>query len=62
MQGLLRFKEDEAVNATLGVLGPYFMKSMRWKDNLDIISMIIAWGLEIGEDIEMVKWVVTSIF
>lgn len=35
---------------------------MQWKVNLDIISMIIAWGLEIGEDIEMVKWAITLIF
>lgn len=63
MTRLLRFKDIEAVNMKMEVVGPYFMEnSSRWKVNLDIISMVIAWGLEIGDDIETVKWAATSLF
>lgn len=30
--------------------------------NLDIISMVIAWGLESGDNTDTIKWAVTSIF
>lgn len=63
MSGLLRFKEEEMINMVLKVVGPFFMENVpRWKVNLDIISMVIAYGLEIGENIDTVKWAKTSIF
>ena len=44
-------------------LGPLFQDSEhRWKVQVDIAAMTMAWGLEIGEHERVVEWVMKELF
>lgn len=47
----------------LKTLGVHFMEARhKGQMNVDIASMIFAWGLELNEEIEVIKWVMSSLF
>jgi len=48
------------VKLVLKVLGIKFQNHWRWKLNIDIVSMALAWGLQLEDEEDTVKWVMTS--
>ena len=63
MKGLLKIKMKAMVEAGLQMVGLQFQKrEIKWCSNLDIIAMVIAWGLDLNKMIEEVRYVEKMLF
>lgn len=61
--GMLKNPQDEIIEAVLETLGPHFMEAThQGRLNTDIASMIFAWGMELNEEVVIIKWVMSSLF
>lgn len=50
LQCLLKYKDEAIIDVVVGVMGKKFIEmKYKWRVNMDIISIIITWGLEISE-------------
>ncbi|XP_059068618.1 uncharacterized protein LOC131859102 [Cryptomeria japonica] len=60
---LLKCLSKEVIRAVQGTLGYFFQQAThRWKCNVDIAMMILAWGLELGIVEEDIHWVMNYLF
>ena len=50
------------VSAILNILGRNFQSHLQWKLNIDIISMVLAWGLEFEDKMRSLILVTQSLF
>ena len=63
MRGLLKIKLEALVEVVLLVLGSQFQeREVKRCSNLDIISMVIAWGLELSKPVDEVRFVEKTLF
>ncbi len=63
MKALLKIKMDAMVEVVLGVIGAQFQeRAIKRCSNLDVIAMVVAWGLELNNPIEEVRYVAKTLF
>ena len=56
VKGLIKIKNEEMISIDMGVIGAQFQeRAIKRHTNLDVISILIAWGLEINWSIKEVK-------
>lgn len=47
---IFKHDKEELIQIIMMLLGDYFLKTMhKYKTNVDVVTMVLAWGLELGE-------------
>ena len=63
VNGLIKIKTKEMIEAVLGMVGEQFQEwAVKRRTNLDVISIFIAWGLELNNDTHVVERVIQVLF
>lgn len=62
MKRLFKVKDDEFIHIMELLFGEVFLEvKHRFGLNMDVVTMLVVWGLELGDSIENVEWVVRAI-
>lgn len=62
MKRLFKLKDDEFIHIMESFFGEVFLEAKhKFLLNMDVVTMVVAWGLELGDSIENVEWVVWAI-
>ena len=62
LKWLFNFRDREFVDVVMEFIGGDFVYvKHRYKSNMDVISMLLAWVLKLAESVEVIKWVMQLI-
>lgn len=62
LKRLFKVKDDEFIHIMESLFGEVFLDARhRYCLNMDVVTMVMAWGLELGDSTKNAAWVVRTI-